>query len=157
MAESTRGKVVVLTGASSGIGRAAALELARRGANLVLAARRDEALDEVAAECERIGVTALAVPTDVSNEEDVRELARRAIERFGGFDVWVNDAGVYLQGRFEKIPPADFRRVFETNFFGVVQLTGAVVPAMRERGSGRIVVISSNSAHLPMPLLGPYT
>ena len=88
--------VIVITGASSGIGRATALEFAKQGATLLLAARREAPLQELAVECSRLGGQALAVPTDTTNEEAVQALARRAIETFGRLDVWVNNAAVTL-------------------------------------------------------------
>ena len=157
MAASMQDRVIVLTGASSGIGRASALELARRGATLVLAARRDEALDAVAAECGRLGGKALAVPTDVTNEGEVGELARRAIESFGRIDVWINDAGVYLQGKFEDIPPEDFRRVFETNFFGVVNGTRAVWRHCKERRRGMLINVASVASDSTMAYTSAYS
>jgi NAD(P)-dependent dehydrogenase (short-subunit alcohol dehydrogenase family) len=111
MARDLSGAVVVLTGASSGIGRAAALSFARCGSRLVLAARSPEPLEAVAAEC---GNGALAVVTDVRDEAAVRALAERAVERFGRLDVWVNSAGVIAYGRFEDVPSDVFRAVIET-------------------------------------------
>jgi NAD(P)-dependent dehydrogenase (short-subunit alcohol dehydrogenase family) len=101
--------VVVVTGASSGIGRATGLAFAERGARVVVAARRVDALEELARECQAAGGQALAVPTDTTDEAAVAELARRAVERFGRIDVWVNNAGVYLLGLLEATPPEAFR------------------------------------------------
>src|SRR5438270_4142345 len=98
------GKVIVITGASSGFGRGAATRFAQLGATLTLAARRDLLLDEVARDCERAGGKAIAVPTDVASEADMMRLAEAAIGEFGAIDVWVNNAGAGAVGRFEDIP-----------------------------------------------------
>jgi len=97
-------KVIVITGASSGFGKGAALKFADQVARLVLAARRDEVLDGVAHECETRGASALAVATDVSVREDVERLAQSALQKFGRIDGWINNAGVGALGRFEAIP-----------------------------------------------------
>src|SRR3954454_8438063 len=110
--QTDHGLVVVITGASSGIGRATALAFARRGASVVLAARRAEMLDDVARECEALGGTAYAVPTDVTDQEQVEALGRRALQRFGRLDVWFNNAGIAAFGRLESIPMDAWRRVF---------------------------------------------
>ncbi|HEY0127712.1 MAG TPA: SDR family NAD(P)-dependent oxidoreductase, partial [Rubrobacteraceae bacterium] len=128
--------VVVITGASSGIGRAAARLFAQRGAAVVLAARREEALLETAAECESLGGRALAAPTDVADLEAVEELARRAIEHFGRFDVWVNNASVTMFSRFEEAPPEANRRVIDTNLLGTMHGAQVALPHFRERGGG---------------------
>ena len=107
--------VVVLTGASSGIGRATALAFAGQGAQLVLAARGREALEQVAAECELAGARAIAVPTDVTDIKAVRGLAGAAVERFGGIDVWINNVGTGAVGAFDSTPMEAHRRVIESN------------------------------------------
>ena len=115
-----KGKVVVITGASSGFGRGAALRFAAEGACLVLAARRGEVLDEIVAECKAAGAHAFAVATDVSREEDVRRLAWQAVDKYGRIDVWINNAGVGAIGRFERIPLADHHQVVSTNLLGTL-------------------------------------
>ena len=148
--------VVVITGASSGIGRATALAFTREGATVVLAARREQALLEAAAECESLGGRALAVPTDVTDEEAVRELARRAIEHFGRIDVWVNNAAVGLFGRFEETPPDAYRRAIETDLFGTIYGARAVLPYFREQGSGALINNSSVVAKASQPYTSAY-
>ena len=119
---------------------------------MVVAARREEPLQEIARECERLGVRALAVPTDVTDEPAVQELARRAEASFGRVDVWVNNAAVSLFARFEDAPPEVFRRVVETNFFGYVHGARAALPLFRRHGSGVLV----NNASLMGRIGGPY-
>src|SRR5687768_9630352 len=108
------GKVVIVTGASSGFGKGTALELARRGAALVLAARRGPLLEEVAQACEALGGSAMAVPTDVSVREDVERLGEAARARFGGIDVWINNAGVGALGPFERVPIEEHVQIIAT-------------------------------------------
>jgi NAD(P)-dependent dehydrogenase (short-subunit alcohol dehydrogenase family) len=110
--------VVAITGASSGIGRATALAMATKGAALALLARDEEALGRVADECRARGATVLAAPVDVADEPAVAEFARRAAAALGRIDVWVNNAGVMLYGRFEDTPSDAWRRVIEVNLFG---------------------------------------
>ena len=148
--------VVVITGASSGIGRATGLGFAERGARVVLAARRVGALEELARQCEAAGGQALAVATDVTDQAAVAELARRAVERFGRIDVWVNNAGVYLLGSLEATPPEAFRQVLETNFFGYVHGARAVLPRFREQGQGVLINNASVYSHIAAPWLTAY-
>jgi short-subunit dehydrogenase len=142
------GRVVVITGASSGIGRATSRLLAQKRHCVVAAARRARALETIAEECIAAGGEAIAVPTDVSDESAVRELLRRSIERFGHVDAWVNNAGVYLIGEFEQTPPEAFRRVYDVNVFGVVNGCRVVLPHFRERAGGVIVNVASLDAYL---------
>jgi NAD(P)-dependent dehydrogenase (short-subunit alcohol dehydrogenase family) len=157
MAKKMKDLVVVITGASSGIGQATALEFAAQGANVVLAARREWALQDVAIECERQGGQALPVPTDTSDEAAVQELARHAVERFGRIDVWVNNAAVGLFARFEDAPMADFRRVIETDLFGYVYGARAVLPLFYRRGRGTLINVGSIMSEVPGPYVSAYT
>ncbi len=150
------GAVVVLTGASSGIGRCAAHGLARAGARLVLASRSEPALLEAARECERLGAEVLAVVTDVRDEAAVEALAAGAIERFGRVDVWANVAGVIAYGRFEEMPSEIFRGVIETNLFGMVHGARAALPHFRRQGSGTLINVASVWARVTSPAVSPY-
>lgn len=149
--------VVVITGASSGIGRETARQFAKKGASLVLAARGEAALREVVAECEQLGGKAIAVPTDVTDESAVSALAQRAVESFGRIDVWVNNAAVTLFGRFDEAPSADYRRVIETNLFGFIYGARSALRAFREQGSGVLINVSSVVARMPQPYTSAYT
>jgi len=148
--------VIVITGASGGIGRATALELAKQGATLLLAARRENILQGLAQECDRLGGRALAVPTDVTDKEAVKALARRAVETFGQLDVWINNAAVTLFARFEEAPSEVFRRVIETNVFGYVHGARAALPYFREQGSGTSIDVDSVVGAAPQPYTSAY-
>ena len=150
------GAVVVITGASSGIGRAAAAAFAREGSSLVLAARREGPLQEVVAACEAAGAKALAVPADVRDEAAMVALARTAVERFGRLDVWVNNAGVIAFGRFTDVPSDVFRQVIDTNLMGQVHGTRAALPHMLGQGSGVIVNMCSIWGRISSPLVSSY-
>ncbi len=153
MPKDIQGSVVVITGASSGIGRATALEFARHGAQVVVAARRENLLQDVARECRELsGQDALAIATDVSDELAVQDLAIRAFERFGHIDVWINNAGVGAYGRFEELPSDVYRRVIETNLFGTTHGARAVLPYFRKQGSGVLI----NNASMIATAGGPY-
>jgi NADP-dependent 3-hydroxy acid dehydrogenase YdfG len=127
------GKIVVITGASSGFGRGTAVELARRGVSVVLAARSETLLQEAANECRQAGAKAIAVPTDVSQREGVDQLARQALTEFGHFDVWINNAGVAAIGRFEQVPLDDHLQVVQTDLLGTIFGTYAAMQHFRQR------------------------
>jgi NAD(P)-dependent dehydrogenase (short-subunit alcohol dehydrogenase family) len=148
--------VVVVTGASSGIGRATALAFAREGAAVVVAARRAEPLERLVEECRALGASALAVPTDVTEERAVRDLARRPLETFGGLDVWINNAAVGALGDFEAMPPDVFRRVIDVDFFGYVHGARAAIAQFRAQGRGVIVNVASVLGKVAMPYYTPY-
>ncbi|WP_165990017.1 SDR family NAD(P)-dependent oxidoreductase [Streptomyces sp. YIM 98790] len=153
--------VVVITGASSGIGRATAVAFARRGARPVLAARREEALWETARECAgrrgaRDGGRILVLPTDVTDPGAVQELARRTLAHFGRIDVWVNCAAVTAFGRFADVPLADVRRVLEVNVLGTVHAARAVLPVLRAQRRGTLVNVSSVVGVVSQPYAHAY-
>ena len=150
-------KVVVITGASSGVGRAMAVELARNGAMLVLSARREEALKEVVHECESLGAKAVAVPADVRYADSMQELARSA-QRFGGvIDVWINNAGVLAVTEFDIAPAEVHDQVIRTNLMGYMHGTYAVLPFFKEQGYGQIINNISVGGWFPTPYAAAYT
>ncbi|CAN5844550.1 SDR family oxidoreductase [soil metagenome] len=136
-------QVVVITGASSGIGRCAALHLAARGARVVVTARRADALEQLVREIESDGGQAVAVSGDVTREADLRKVAETAVERFGRIDTWINNAAVYLQGRVREITPDEYRRVLEVNLLGYIIGTQCALDVMHRQGTGAIIQISS--------------
>ncbi|MFW7377561.1 MAG: SDR family oxidoreductase [Oligoflexus sp.] len=156
MKRKLKDSVVVITGASSGIGRAAAMDFARRGASLVLASRSQEQLDALASDCRRFGAEVLALATDVSQIEEVEHLAKKAIEEFEHIDVWVNNAGVTLFGRIDEVPYKDYRKVIETNLLGYIHGARAVIPHFREQGHGVLINNSSMIGKVGSPYLSAY-
>lgn len=150
------GKVVVVTGASSGIGFATALALADAGASVVLAARAPEALEDAARQCRERGGQALAVPTDVRDEKAVQALAAAAVRSFGRLDAWVNNAAVTSFGTLEQQPGEVFRAVIETNLFGYMYGIRAALPQLRVAGGGVIVNVSSGVAQMLQPKAAAY-
>jgi NAD(P)-dependent dehydrogenase (short-subunit alcohol dehydrogenase family) len=148
--------VVVITGASSGIGREVALRLARRGSSLALCARGQGPLAAVAAECEAAGAQVLKRPLDVRDEASVERLAAAAEDRFGRLDVWVNNAGVIAYGRFEEVPSEVFRGVVETNLMGQVHGARAALRRFRAQGSGVLINLSSIWGRVSSPQVAPY-
>lgn len=148
-------QVIVLTGATSGIGLVTARLAAARGARLVLAARSAAALEELVEELESDGHEAIAVPTDVGVRQQVIHLGERAVERFGRIDTWINDAAVTVYGRITEVDMGEQRRLFDTNYWGYVYGCLEAIRHMRERG-GHIISVASVLSTRAIPLQGPY-
>jgi 3-oxoacyl-[acyl-carrier protein] reductase len=156
MALDLAGRIALVTGASQGIGRQIALELAEAGAELVVNARGVERLEAVAGEIRARGRQAFAVPADVATVEGPRKLAEAALAHFGRIDVLVNNAGKGSPKPMLALSEAEWQASFELNFWSAVRLSLACVPAMRERGYGRIINISSRVGRQPDPYFAPY-
>jgi short-subunit dehydrogenase len=149
-------QVMVITGASSGIGLETAEQAAQRGAKLVLAARSEETLKEIADRINKNGGEAIAVACDVSDRQQVVRLANEAVRRFGRIDTWVNNAGLGMYGRLDQASEADARKLFDINFWGVVHGSLAALPHLKKQG-GALINIGSEVSDAFMPLLGFYT
>jgi NAD(P)-dependent dehydrogenase (short-subunit alcohol dehydrogenase family) len=151
-----RGKVAVVTGASSGVGRATARAFASRGARVALIARNVEALERAAVEVVERGGEALVLPLDVTNASAVDDAADRVAAEWGGIDVWVNDAMVSVLAPVERITPDEYRRVIDVNYLGYVHGTLAALRHMRGAGGGVIIQIGSALAYRSIPLQSAY-
>jgi short-subunit dehydrogenase len=151
------GKTYVITGASSGIGRGVALRLAQLHANVVLAARRTQVLDEVAAQATAAGGTPLVVTTDVAKVEDMRALMAAALNRFGRVDVWINDAGVGTIGQFDQVPVEDHARVVDVNLKGVIYGSHLALQQFRKQGHGVLINLGSVESEVPLAYHASYS
>ncbi|MBD1395777.1 SDR family oxidoreductase [Pontibacter sp. JH31] len=149
-------QVIVMTGASSGIGLATAFAAAAKGARLVLAARNEKALQDIAQEINENGGQAIPVRADVGRQQDVQRIADVALSHFGGFDTWVNDAGVSVYGRLLEVSDDDNRRLFDTNFWGLVYGSQMAAMHLRNRG-GAIINIGSVLSDVAIPMQGMYS
>lgn len=149
-------RVVVITGASSGIGRAAAHAFAGHGDRLVLAARAAQTLAEVRAECVSAGAEAIAEPTDITEAGAVEALARVAVDRFGRIDVWVHTAAVMAYGRFEEVPERVFEQVVRTDLLGAATVARVALRHFRPRRAGTLILGSSVLGQVTAPYMSGY-
>ena len=154
---SLKGKNVVITGASSGIGKATAHYLAREGCNLILAARRELLLEEVALECEKFGVRALPYKTDVTKFDQVGNLQEFALTQLGHIDIWINNAGVGAVGEFNKTPVEVHEQVIKTNLISYIYGAYVILPHFKERQSGTLINNISLGGFVPSPFAVAYS
>jgi short-subunit dehydrogenase len=152
-----KGKVVVITGASSGAGRATALEIAKQGGSVVLAARREEVLEEVAEECRLLGGEALVVPTDVKDVGQMNTLAAMAQHWGGKVDVWINNAGLLAAGAFDETPMSVHEKIIETNLIGYIHGAHAILPHFKAQGYGILINNISVGGWFPTPYAAAYS
>ena len=148
-------QTIVITGASSGIGLATAYQAAKAGANVVLASRNEDALKEIAEKITADGGKAIYVVTDVSKHEEIDRLAQQAIEHFGGFDTWVNNAGLGLWGKLEEVTDEDHRQLFDINFWGIVYGSTTALRTLKKTG-GTLINLGSVASDLAFPLQSMY-
>ena len=157
MAESLAGKVALVTGASSGIGEGIALGLAKAGVTVALSARRKDRLDEIVARIEAAGGKALALPGDMTIEDDAKAAVADTVAKLGRIDILVNSAGVMQAGGIENCDTAEYRRVMDINLFGTLYTCAAAVPHMLEQGGGDIITISSLAGRKGGPMTNAYS
>ena len=149
-------KVAIVTGASSGIGRATALALAEQGAWVALASRNEEALSALAEELKRQSRQVIVIPTDVTQRDQVEALVREVIAQWGRVDILISNAGEYIRAPITDLDPADLQRSLDVNFFGGVYCVKAVLPHMLAQKSGQIVFVTSMDGKIGLPPDAPY-
>jgi short-subunit dehydrogenase len=152
-----KNKTIVITGASSGLGKAIALTLAEEGANLVLSSRRESILQEVASECDAHGGVAIAIRADVTKFKDMQNLVEKALDQFGFIDVWINNAGVLAAGEFTDTPLEVHEQVIKVNLLGPLHGTYAILPYFKQKNSGTIINTVSLGAYVPNPYSVAYS
>jgi len=156
MAKPLGDQVIVITGASQGIGRETALQVARRGASVVVAARNEEALKELATQVQRLGGEAEAVVTDVADYDQVERLGHRAVERFGRIDTWINNAGVSIYATVEQLEPDEMERLMRVNLLGQMYGSKIALAHMKPFRSGTIINVGSALSERAIPLQSAY-
>jgi short-subunit dehydrogenase len=149
--------VVAITGASAGIGRATALHLAREGASVVISARRRDRLEALVEEIARAGGRALAVAADVTREADMQQVVAAAIERFGGLDVMICNAGFGVYGAIDTIQPGQMERLVNVNYLGTFYAVRAALPHFRQKHRGHLIIVSSIVGKRGIPFMGAYS
>lgn len=155
--DNLRNKTVVITGASSGVGRAAAEKFALEGCNLVLAARGKKGIDEIVAICRGFDALAIGVYADVSKAEDVKRIAEEALQFTGRIDVWVNNAGVMASGKFEEIPMDIHEQVIKTNLFGYMHGAYEAIRIFKQQDEGILINNVSIGGYVPAPYSAVYS
>jgi NAD(P)-dependent dehydrogenase (short-subunit alcohol dehydrogenase family) len=149
-------QVVAVVGASSGIGRETAIQFAARGAKLVVSARSEPGLDSLVDEIRQIGGEAIAVPADVTNFDQVKAIADKAIEQYGRLDTWVHLAAINLYATFEQTTPEEFKRIIDVNLIGQVHGAMAALPHLKRQGRGSLIHVSSVEAKRSFPYHSAY-
>lgn len=157
MTDNIKDKVIVITGASSGMGEAAARHLAQKGARVVLAARRSDRIDTVANEINELGGSAIAMATDVTLEEDVKALVDAAVKQWGRIDVLINNAGVMPLSTLDQAKVSEWNQMIDVNLRGVLHGIAAALPYMKAQKSGQIINTASVAAHLVFPASAVYS
>jgi short-subunit dehydrogenase len=150
-------RVIAITGASAGIGRATALRMAREGAAVAICARRADRLDAVAAEIAGAGGQALSMTADVTRADDMELFVSRTVERFGRLDVIMCNAGFGIAGAIDDITPEQMRKIMDVNYTGTYHATRAALPLFRRQGSGHVIVVSSIVGKRGVPYMGAYS
>src|SRR5215471_3254924 len=150
------GKVALVTGGTSGIGKATAIEFARAGAKVVLTGRREKEGEQVVAEIKKLGGDAAFVRTDVAKDRDVKKMVDFTVDKFGKLDVAFNNAGVEWMGPLDQATEAEYRRIFDINVWGVLNSMRHEIPAMLKNGGGAIVNTSSVAGHVGLPQVSVY-
>ncbi|KFM14446.1 dehydrogenase-reductase SDR family member 3 protein [Marine Group I thaumarchaeote SCGC AAA799-D11] len=151
-----KNKSVLITGASSGIGKQSAIEFAKLDADLILVARRKEKLDELASELEKFNATVLVCQCDVSNKEQVKEMSKTVLEKFDSIDILVNNAGFAIYGSVKDLTIDEIESQMETNYFGMMYCIKSFLPSMLEKKSGHIVNVASVAASFGLPGIASY-
>jgi len=151
-----KNQVVLITGASSGIGKDAAIEFAKLGANIVLVARKKDKLEQTADELKKFDTSILACPCDVSNRDQVKEMSKTVLEKFGSVDILVNNAGFAIYGSVSDLTIDEIESQMETNYFGMIYCTKNFLPSMLKKQSGHIVNVASVAASFGLPGIASY-